>query len=126
MKVIAYISGTTSVNDDQSRNWLAMLKLAHLKDGAWVYDPRIEATRDLTGKLEGTHNQSELEAVKQVLLSMKREGVCIEFVTNSEYIVGVLSRHWKPARNQALIAEVKTLLSKFTVTFRRDTNPAQA
>jgi ribonuclease HI len=31
----------------------------------------------------------------------------------------VLSRHWKPARNQALIAEIKALMSQHAVRFEK-------
>jgi hypothetical protein len=117
MKVIITI---TSTKEADAHTWHATLKLAHEQNGTWVHDTRPQATRTLTGKHAGTHHQAELTAVLQALLAMKREGVCLEFVTNNDYVIGVLSRHWKASRNQALIAEVKAKLSKFSVTFRRE------
>jgi ribonuclease HI len=83
-------------------------------------DQRPNAYKELSGTLAGaTNNQAELEAVRQVLLAFKRDGVNVTIVTDSEYVIGVLSRHWKAARNKELIAEIKALMSKHSVRFEK-------
>jgi hypothetical protein len=78
------------------------------------------AYKELSGALPGgTNNQAELEAVRQVLLAMKRDGITITIHTDSKYVIGVLAHHWKPKQNVALIADIKQLLAKHTVTFEK-------
>jgi len=79
-----------------------------LVDDTGVRDERPAAYKALSGTLPGaTNNQAALEAVKQVLLALKREGTVVTIITASQYVIGVLSRHWKPRQNQTLFAEVK-------------------
>jgi ribonuclease HI len=118
--VIAYTDGASANNQDASKRvggWAAVLMLV---DAAGQRDERPNAYKELSGKLpSATNNQAELEAVRQVLLAFKRGGVNVTIVTDSDYVIGVLSRHWKPARNQALIAEIKALMSQHTVKFEK-------
>jgi ribonuclease HI len=67
----------------------------------------------------GTNNQAELEAVRQVLLAMKRDGVSITIHTDSNYVIGVLAHQWKPKQNVALIHDIKALMQKHTVRFEK-------
>ncbi len=83
-------------------------------------DARPAAYKELSGTLPGaTNNQAELEAIKQVLISLKREGVTVTIVTDSQYAIGVLSKAWKPKQNQTLIEEIKALISKHSVMFEK-------
>lgn len=118
--VIAFTDGASANNQDAGKRvggWGAVLVLM---DDNNQRNQRPSAYKELSGRLAGaTNNQAELEAVRQVLLALKREGVRLSIVTDSEYVIGVLSRHWKPARNQALIAEIKGLMSQHSVTFEK-------
>lgn len=93
-----------------------------LVDSHGQRDARPEAYKELSGALAGaTNNQAELEAVRHVLQSLRREGVTLVIATDSDYVIGVLSRHWKPKQNLALIEDIKTLMSKHSVTFKKVT-----
>ena len=118
--VIAYTDGASSNNQNAQERcggWAAILMLV---DDQSVRDERPAAYKELSGTLPGaTNNQAELEAVKQVLMALKHEGTTVTIFTDSQYVIGVLSKHWKPKQNQALIAELKALLTKHTVTFEK-------
>lgn len=118
--VIAFTDGASANNQDASKRvggWAAVLMLVN---EAGERDERPNAYKEMSGTLAGaTNNQSELEAVRQVLLAFKREGISVTIVTDSDYVIGVLSRHWKAARNQELTAEIKALMSKHSVTFEK-------
>jgi ribonuclease HI len=118
--VFAYTDGASANNQDREKRqggWGAVLVLV---DEAGKRDERPHAYKELSGALPGgTNNQAELEAVRQVLLAMKRDGITITIHTDSKYVIGVLAHHWKPKQNVALIADIKQLLSKHTVTFEK-------
>ena len=117
--VIATISGTATgkAKADRVGHWSTDLQLV---DGQMQPDPRPAARKELAGEVAGmTHNQAALEAVRQALSAMKRDGVTVTVVTTNDYLIGVLARHWKPSRNQEQIAAIKALLAKHTVTFEK-------
>lgn len=119
-KIIAYVDGAASNN-----------QLALERVGGWAYvlmlqkengelDERPEAYKELSGRVAGaTNNQMELEAVRQVLLSLKRDGLKIVIVSDSAYVIGILSMNWKVKENKGLVAEIKELIAKHTVTFEK-------
>jgi ribonuclease HI len=116
-KVIAVINGSASSASKEQRvgSFCAELSFINLLGEV---DTRPDARKTLSGSIDGaTANQALLEATKQTLLALKRDGVAVEFVTNNDYVIGVLSRHWKPTKNADLIAEVKALMAKHSVTF---------
>jgi ribonuclease HI len=116
-KVIAVINGSAAGASKEARigSFCAELSFVNLLGEV---DARPAARKTLSGTLDGaTANQALLEAVKQTLAALKRDGVAVEFVTNNDYLIGVLSRHWKPTKNADLIAEVKALMEKHNVTF---------
>lgn len=119
-RVMAFVDGASANNQNAQERcggWAAILMLV---DDQGVRDERPAAYKELSGTLPGaTNNQAELEAVKQALLALKHDGTIITIVTDSQYVIGVLSQHWKPKQNQALIAEVKALLTKHIVTFEK-------
>jgi ribonuclease HI len=123
--VHAYTDGASSNNQDREKRqggWGAILTLIS-EDGK--RDERASATKELSGALPGgTNNQAELEAVRQVLLAMKRDGVSITIHTDSTYVIGVLARQWKPKQNVALIHDIKALMQKHTVRFEKVTGHA--
>jgi ribonuclease HI len=118
--VIAFTDGASANNQDASKRvggWGIVMMLVNEQNER---DQRPNAYKELSGTLAGaTNNQAELEAVRQVLLTFKRDGVNVTIVTDSEYVIGVLSRHWKAARNKELIAEIKALMSKHSVRFEK-------
>ena len=118
--VIAFTDGASANNQDASKRvggWGIVMILVNEQNER---DKRPNAYKELSGTLAGaTNNQAELEAVRQVLLAFKRDGVNVTIVTDSEYVIGVLSRHWKAARNKELIAEIKALMSKHSVSFEK-------
>src|SRR5215213_6698976 len=116
-KVIAFTDGASSNNQNaQARRggWAAVLMLVNEQNQR---DERSAAYKELSGNVDGaTNNQMELEAVRQVLLSFKRDGVSVSIYTDSEYVIGVLSKNWKVKQNIELAAEIKKLMSKHQVS----------
>jgi ribonuclease HI len=119
-KVIAFTDGASSNNQNaQARRggWAAVLMLVNEQNQR---DERPAAYKELSGKVDGaTNNQMELEAIRQVLLSFKRDGVSVSIYTDSEYVIGVLSKNWKVKQNIELVAEIKKLMSKHQVSFEK-------
>ena len=118
--VFAYTDGASRNNQDRENRvggWGAILMLMTDDNQR---DERPAAYKELSGTMPGaTNNQAELEAVRQVLLAFKCDGVNVTIFTDSQYVIGVLSRHWKAARNQELIADIKALMQTHTVTFEK-------
>lgn len=119
-RVVAYVDGASRNNQNAQERcggWGVVLMLV---DEQGQRDARPDAYRELSGTLPGaTNNQAELEAVRQALMALKREGISITIVTDSDYVIGVLSKHWKPRQNRDLIADVKTLMGKHQITFEK-------
>lgn len=119
-KVIAFTDGASSNNqnaDLRCGGWAAVLMLVNEQNQR---DERPNAYKELSGKVDGaTNNQMELEAVRHVLLALKCEQVLLTIVTDSQYIIGVLSAGWKAKKNTDLVNEIKALMSKHQVTFRK-------
>ena len=121
-RVVMFSDGASRHNQDASQRVGGWAVLLTLVDEAGKLDERPSATKELSGQVRGaTNNQMELEAVRQGLLALKREGLQVTIMTDSAYVIGVLSRHWKPQQNKALIAEVKGLLAKHQVSFEKVT-----
>jgi ribonuclease HI len=114
--VAAYIDGADfRTHDERIGGWSAVMMLV---DANGVRDPRPMAYKEISGSIQGaTHNQAALQAVKQVLLALKQDGVSLTIYTGRKPLVGVLAQQWKPSRNQELIAEIKNLMKKHQVTF---------
>ena len=60
----------------------------------------------------GTNNQAELMAILRAAQKADALGLALELHTDSQYAIGVLTKHWKPKVNQALIAQVKEALAR--------------
>ncbi|MEO0565209.1 MAG: hypothetical protein AAF125_24090 [Chloroflexota bacterium] len=117
--VIAVINGTSTGASKEERvgHWAVELQLVNDRNEP---DLRPAACKALAGEVAGmTHNQAAIEAVRQALSAMKRDGVTVTVVTTNDYLIGVLARHWKPSRNKGQIAEVKALLERHTVMFEK-------
>jgi ribonuclease HI len=60
-----------------------------------------------------TNNMAELEAIRTGLLAIKNPSLPIRVFTDSSYAIGVLSKGWKPKKNQDLIESIMDLKKKF-------------
>ena len=60
-----------------------------------------------------TNNIAELQAIKTGLKEIKNPKLPIRLFTDSSYALGVLTKGWKPKKNQDLIQSIITLLKKF-------------
>ncbi len=62
---------------------------------------------------QGTNNIAELEAIKTGLLEIKNKNLPVQLYTDSSYALGLLTKNWKPKKNQALVESIKQLIKKF-------------
>ncbi|MBF0301481.1 MAG: reverse transcriptase-like protein [Desulfamplus sp.] len=60
-----------------------------------------------------TNNIAELTAIKRALLELKRCDLPVRLYTDSSYALGILTKRWKAAKNQELVAELRELINKF-------------
>lgn len=60
-----------------------------------------------------TNNIAELTAIKIALEELKRVDLPVCIFSDSSYSIGLLTKNWKPKKNQALIYEIRTLMKKF-------------
>lgn len=60
-----------------------------------------------------TNNIAELKAIKVALQTIRARHLPVRLYTDSAYCHGLLSRGWKPKRNEKLVASIKTLMEKF-------------
>lgn len=98
-RVIAYADGACTGNPGPSGLGLVVL------DGL----RRIERSEYLG---HGTNNVAELTAILRALEASPDGSRPLAIHTDSQYSIGVLSKGWKPKRNQTLIAEIKVVLAR--------------
>ena len=60
-----------------------------------------------------TNNIAELTAIKRALEELKRDDLPVRIFSDSNYSIGLLTKNWKPQKNQALVHEIQTLMNKF-------------
>ncbi len=60
-----------------------------------------------------TNNIAELTAIKRALEELKRDDLPVRIFSDSSYAIGLLTKNWKPQKNQALIYEIRTLMNRF-------------
>jgi len=60
-----------------------------------------------------TNNIAELTAIKVALEELKRVDLPVRIFSDSSYAIGLLTKNWKPKKNQVLIFEIRALISKF-------------
>ncbi len=83
----------------------------HVRDGA-----RVVELSEFLG--EGTNNIAELMAILRGLELVVDRRARIAIMTDSEYSLGLLTKGWKPKKNQELVAELRKLAAEFSdVTF---------
>ncbi|MBU1340388.1 MAG: ribonuclease HI [Proteobacteria bacterium] len=61
-----------------------------------------------------TNNIAELTAIKVALEELKRVDLPVRIFSDSSYSIGLLTKNWKPKKNQELVFEIKTLMDKFS------------
>jgi ribonuclease HI len=61
-----------------------------------------------------TNNIAELTAIKVALEELKRRDLPVCIFTDSSYAVGLLTQNWKPKKNQDLVSDIRSLMTKFS------------
>ncbi len=62
---------------------------------------------------EATNNIAELEAIRVGLSEIKNPKLPVVIYTDSNYAYGLLTQNWKAKKNQALVDEIRALVSTF-------------
>jgi ribonuclease HI len=60
-----------------------------------------------------TNNIAELEAIRVGLMEVKNKELPVRVFTDSSYALGLLSKGWKPKKNQELVAAIRSLMKQF-------------
>jgi ribonuclease HI len=60
-----------------------------------------------------TNNIAELEAIRVGLDEIKNKNLPVRVFTDSSYALGLLSKGWKPKKNQELVAKIRLLMDQF-------------
>ncbi len=63
---------------------------------------------------DATNNVAELMAIVRGLEMIDDRNMSIAIMTDSEYSLGLLSKGWRPKKNQELVAELRALAATFT------------
>ncbi|MBN1655157.1 MAG: ribonuclease HI [Deltaproteobacteria bacterium] len=61
-----------------------------------------------------TNNIAELEAIKNALTALDEPRRAVRIYTDSRYAIGVLTQGWRAKANQALVAEIRSMLARFS------------
>ncbi len=61
-----------------------------------------------------TNNIAELTAIKVALEELKRCDLPVRIYSDSSYSIGLLTKNWKPKKNQELVSDIKLLMKKFS------------
>lgn len=62
---------------------------------------------------QATNNIAELEAIRVGLSEINNPNLPAVVYTDSSYAYGLLTQNWKAKKNQALVGEIRILISKF-------------
>jgi ribonuclease HI len=99
--VVAYTDGACTKNPGPAGMGVV------LKDG--------KSRREFFGYLgSATNNIAELSAIKKALTAIDKRSRPVRIYTDSRYAIGVLTKRWKAKANQELIAEIKSMLAKYS------------
>ena len=60
-----------------------------------------------------TNNVAELKAIQAGLERIKNRRLAVRLFTDSSYAYGLLALGWKPKKNQALVAAIRSLAAEF-------------
>lgn len=61
-----------------------------------------------------TNNIAELKAVERGLLAIKNKKLPVRVLTDSQYVLGLLTLNWKAQKNQEIVTALKTLMHEFS------------
>jgi len=61
-----------------------------------------------------TNNIAELTAIKVGLETLTRTDLPVRIFSDSSYAIGLLTKNWKPKKNQDLINSIRQLMDKFS------------
>jgi ribonuclease HI len=62
---------------------------------------------------QGTNNVAELTAVLRALETVKNPALPVDLCIDSEYVIGVLARGWRPKANRALVQALHREMERF-------------
>jgi len=77
-----------------------------------IYGENKKQISEYIGK--ATNNIAELTAIKVGLQQLKRMDLPVRIFSDSSYSIGLLTKNWKPLKNQELFIEIKALMNKFS------------
>jgi ribonuclease HI len=98
--ILAYTDGACSGNPGPAAVGVVLVCGAHRKE-----------ISEYIG--EATSNIAELSAVVRALSAIKQRERHVILHSDSEYTIGVLTKHWKIRANKRLVDEARTLASTF-------------
>lgn len=78
----------------------------------FIYEENKKEISRYIGK--ATNNIAELTAIKVALAELKRVDLPVRIFSDSSYAIGLLTKNWKPKKNQELIFETRALIKKFS------------
>lgn len=61
-----------------------------------------------------TNNIAELKAVERGLQAIKNKKLPVRVLTDSQYVLGLLTLNWKAQKNQEIVAALKALMREFS------------
>lgn len=61
-----------------------------------------------------TNNIAELKAVERGLKAVKNKKLPVRVLTDSQYVLGLLTLNWKAQKNQEIVIALKTLMREFS------------
>ncbi|WP_299979867.1 ribonuclease HI [Desulfobacula sp.] len=77
----------------------------------FIYGENKKEISKYIGK--ATNNIAELTAIKVALAELKRVDLPVRIFSDSSYSIGLLTKNWKPKKNQELVFEIRALMDKF-------------
>ncbi|MCK5695712.1 MAG: ribonuclease HI [Desulfobacula sp.] len=77
----------------------------------FIYEENKKKISRYIGK--ATNNIAELTAIKVALEELKRVDLPVRIFSDSSYAIGLLTKNWKPKKNQELVNEIRALICKF-------------
>jgi ribonuclease HI len=82
--------------------------------GVGVYWQQGQTIKELSEYLgHGTNNIAELTALKRALELCPDNNAPITIYTDSSYVIGLLTQHWKAKANQELVQELRDLARQY-------------
>lgn len=77
----------------------------------FIYGENKKKISKYIGK--ATNNIAELTAIKVALEELKRVDLPVRIFSDSSYSIGLLTKNWKPKKNQELVFKIRALMDRF-------------